>query len=149
VTDILDRTYFNINNLRKVTDNRNDKEVKVTVPRWIFPDYSHNQIFEPEFSKKLNLWEILESLALCFDSKRYWLMASDFERFIANQLDLQLWELNFDMDLYETHFAAINLSDLSMFLCWDDVLYVYDDSRIFIAKSELAKQKFRKLRGIE
>ena len=76
-------------------------------------------------------------------------MHTEFERFIANQLEVQLWELNFDMDLYENHFAAINLNDLSMFLCWDDVLYVYDDEKIFVAKSELAKQKFRKLRGVD
>jgi len=132
-----------------VTDNRNDREVKVTVPRWIFPDYSHNQIFEPEYVKKLNLWEVFENLALCYDSKRFWLMTPDFERYIAHQLDVQLWELNFDMDLYETHFSCIALSDLSMFLCWDDVLYIYDDDRLFVAKSEIAKQNFRKIRGVD
>ena len=148
VTDKYSTEHLNLEKLRSVTDKRNNIKVKVTMPRFIFPDYSHNQVFNPHHQIKLKLSDILENVALCTDSGKFWLILAQHERYIEQLLDYDNWEITIEPDLYEEHFSIIKPTRLSMYMCWDDVLYVFDDGRLFVARSTIAIEAFRKARKI-
>ena len=148
VTDKYSTEHLNLENLRSVTDKRNNFKVKVKSPRWIFPDYSHNQLFEPDYTREIEFSDIIENVALCMDTGKFWLIVGNNERYVSKLLDYDFWQLTINTDLYNEHFIIIKPTRLSMYMCWDDVLYVFDDGRLFVARSLKAIQAFRKARKI-
>lgn len=148
MTDKHSTEHLNLNNLRSVTDKRNNFKVRVKSPRWIFPDYSHNQLFDSDYMKSIHFSEIVENIALCMDLKRYWLILGHNEKYVSDLLSYDFWELTINTDLYNEHFVIVNPTKLSMYMCWDDVLYVFEDGRLFVARSVKAIESFRKVRNI-
>ena len=148
MTDIIDTKHFNIKNLRQVTDKRNNFKVTVRAPRFIFPDYSHNQVYDPDYTKKIEFANIIENTAICLECEKYWLIVGEHERYVASILDLDFWELTINPDQYKDHFMIVAPTLLAMYMCWDDVLYIFDDDKMLVAKSKEAIEGFRKARNI-
>lgn len=140
---------FTLKNLRKVTDKRNDFTVSIKAPKFVFADYSHNQVYDPDYVKKVNFADLIENVAICVKYEKFWLINGDHEKFIAKKLNMNFWDLTLDSEKYFEHFMIVKPNKLSLKLFWKDVLYIYDDNLLFVSKSKLTIPEFRKLRNIK
>lgn len=148
MTDKKSTSAFNIDSIRKVTDKRNKHKIDLRLTKFWFPGYSiHADEYEIDFAEEVG--ELLENLALAFESKYLWLFKGVYERFLAAKLGEDYAEMMLDPTIYQRHFMIARACRLSYKMFEKDILYVFEDGRVLVANSNEAKRTFRNIRKVK
>lgn len=148
MTDKKNTDLFNVDNIRKVTDKRNKHKIDLRLTKYWFPGYMiSSEDYEIDFSEEIG--ELLENLALSYESKYLWLFKGVYERFLASNIGEDYADMMMDHTIYDRHFMVAIASKLTYKLFYKDILYVYEDGRVLVAHSREAQDALRRIRKVK
>lgn len=148
MTDKTTAKLYNVDSIRKVTDERNKHTIDLRVIILWYPGYSvYRDENEQEMTEEIGL--MLNNLAFAYESKHLWLIRGMYERYLASLLDENYNDMMLDTTLYDRHFMIARACKLSYKMFYDDILHVYEDGRVLVSYSNKAKKVLRGLRGVK
>jgi hypothetical protein len=143
VTDKHSKDNFSIENIKQVTDKRNNTMITLVYPELVYPEDSKANYEKEDFGVVIELFglhyrnESLTCLNICYD------------KFICDTMEVDYIEAVCHPMLYKNYFKIVRPSKLSMKLYWNDILYVYPDDAFLVVIDPKTASNFRKIRGIK
>lgn len=150
MTDKDTTSEFSIEKLKEVTDNHNDRMVKIPSSIYTYRSYYGMPSNLSWDDRDVNFEVIVNSLAYLMQNDILHLMKGAYERYWAYLMELDYHKMfNKPKNAFRERFQIVKATKIAVTMYKKDILYVFDNGDILIVKDMILSKKLRDIREIE